>query len=83
MAQKKYFSQTPSDGNLGWTHELGSSRSSKQKLILPHSSEIVSVVHNGIIENSDLLKKEYLNKGYKFKSSNRHRGNNNNANRYY
>jgi len=34
----------------------------------PHSSENVSVVHNGIIENSTLLKKHLLNKGHKFKS---------------
>ena len=34
----------------------------------PHSSENVSVVHNGIIENSTLLKKYLLSKGHKFKS---------------
>jgi glucosamine--fructose-6-phosphate aminotransferase (isomerizing) len=34
----------------------------------PHSSETVSVVHNGIIENSTILKKELVNKGHKFKS---------------
>ena len=34
----------------------------------PHSSENVSVVHNGIIENSTLLKKYLLNKGHEFKS---------------
>ena len=34
----------------------------------PHSSDSVSVVHNGIIENSTLLKKFLLNKGHKFKS---------------
>ena len=34
----------------------------------PHSSESVSVVHNGIIENSTLLKKYLLSKGHKFKS---------------
>jgi glutamine---fructose-6-phosphate transaminase (isomerizing) len=34
----------------------------------PHSSEVVSVVHNGIIENSDYLKKELELKGAKFKS---------------
>ena len=34
----------------------------------PHSSEAVSVVHNGIIENSDILKKELELKGVKFKS---------------
>ena len=31
----------------------------------PHSSEIVSVVHNGIIENSDELKKQLENKRFK------------------
>jgi len=34
----------------------------------PHSSETVSVVHNGIIENSTTLKKYLINKGHKFKS---------------
>ncbi len=34
----------------------------------PHSSDTVSVVHNGIIENSSILKKELESKGHKFKS---------------
>ena len=34
----------------------------------PHSSESVSVVHNGIIENSTILKKFLIQKGHKFKS---------------
>ena len=34
----------------------------------PHSSESVSVVHNGIIENSTILKKLLINKGHVFKS---------------
>jgi len=34
----------------------------------PHSSESVSVVHNGIIENSTILKKYLNNKGHVFKS---------------
>ncbi len=34
----------------------------------PHSSENVSVVHNGIIENSTLLKKLLIKKGHLFKS---------------
>ena len=34
----------------------------------PHSSETVSVVHNGIIENSTVLKKYLIDKGHKFKS---------------
>ena len=34
----------------------------------PHSSENVSIVHNGIIENSTILKKYLISKGHKFKS---------------
>ena len=34
----------------------------------PHSTENVSVVHNGIIENSTLLKKDLISKGHIFKS---------------
>ncbi len=34
----------------------------------PHSSDNVSVVHNGIIENSTILKKHLINKGHSFKS---------------
>ena len=34
----------------------------------PHSSDKVSVVHNGIIENSTILKKLLIKKGYVFKS---------------
>jgi glucosamine--fructose-6-phosphate aminotransferase (isomerizing) len=34
----------------------------------PHSSKTVSVVHNGIIENSTILKKYLIGKGHKFKS---------------
>jgi glucosamine--fructose-6-phosphate aminotransferase (isomerizing) len=34
----------------------------------PHSSENVSIVHNGIIENSTILKKFLIGKGHVFKS---------------
>ena len=34
----------------------------------PHSSESVSIVHNGIIENSTILKKKLIGKGHIFKS---------------
>ena len=34
----------------------------------PHSTENVSVVHNGIIENSTILKKHLIGKGHVFKS---------------
>jgi glucosamine--fructose-6-phosphate aminotransferase (isomerizing) len=41
----------------------------------PHSSENVSVVHNGIIENSTLLKKYLLKNGHNFKSQTDTEGN--------
>ena len=34
----------------------------------PHTSDNVSIVHNGIIENYSSLKKELQKKGYNFKS---------------
>ncbi len=34
----------------------------------PHGNEIFAVVHNGIIENASVLKKELIEQGYKFRS---------------
>tara|TARA_B100000579_G_scaffold264937_1_gene218427 strand:+ start:168 stop:1988 length:1821 start_codon:yes stop_codon:yes gene_type:complete len=66
---EKNFLVQNMEGTIGIGHVRWATHGSPNSINAhPHSSQNVSVVHNGIIENSTLLKKFLVSKGHKFKS---------------